>query len=130
MMHSEQRKQVMAEVEAELVEAIKQGNCVENMYPAFCNQYPYVQPETYYTAVQNAWHEYRKEVAWYAAYCAGSCHGDASAEAFKAWRDVMESDFAFGRMHDDYKADVARRRAAESKPNGNVPPWAQDRHRQ
>ena len=125
MMQSEKRSPLMAEVEAELVEAIKQGKHGDRLYELCEDSAPPMHPDVFYAAVQNAWHEYRKEVAWYASWCAGSCHGDFSAEAFKAWRDVMESDFMFGRMHDDYLEKVAHDRA-----NPGVPPWAQHRHRQ
>ena len=122
MMHSEQRKQAMAEVEAELVEAIKQGTHGDELYRLCEDSAPSMflteHNREINTAVYNAWHKYREEVANFAGWCEGSCHGDASPEAFKAWRDVMENDFMFGRMHERYLEKVAHDRA-----NPGVPPW-------
>ena len=60
------------------------------------DRHPHASLHEYNEAADLAWRWSRQEVADFAGWCAGSCHGDGSAEEKQARRSVMEIDYKFG----------------------------------
>jgi hypothetical protein len=79
-----------------MLEAYKQGYQGDAFHEVVRTQCPRAFLRDYNEAADLAWQWFREEVAQFASWKMGCCHGDESPECYRAWRDVMEHDFRFG----------------------------------
>jgi hypothetical protein len=102
------------EIAKTMLEAYKQGYQGDAFHEVVRTQCPRAFLVDYNKAADVAWQWFRVEVAEFAAWSMGSCHGDESPECYRAWRDVMEHDFEFGVQADKYWDYLQSRREADN----------------